>query len=108
LLEYFTPDIQCLIDTPDIPDAGDWTINGLDELRDNVISARQMVSSLRTDFVDVTVKLAPDQQTAAVEVTARVSLPNDRDFIVHEMKFTFRNVKGEWLVSRIETVKTLG
>jgi len=108
LLGYFTPDIQCTIDTPDIPDAGDWSINGREDLRDNVVGARSMVGSLRVDFVDVTVTFAPDHQTAAVELTARVSLPNDRDFIVHEMKFTFRNVKGEWLVSRVETVKTLG
>jgi len=108
LLTYFSPDIQCSIETPDIPDAGDWTIAGREDLRNNVLSAHSMVESLRAEFIDVTVAIAPDRQTATAELTARVSLPNDKDFIVHEMKFTLKNVGGQWLITRVETVKTLG
>jgi hypothetical protein len=107
LLEYFTTDVECFIETPDIPEAGDWTIKGRRELRDVILSSHENVSSLTVQFIDVTIAIAPDKTSAAVELTARVSLPHDKDFIVHEMKFTFKKVDGQWLISRVETVKTL-
>src|ERR1044071_3259418 len=52
-LDYFSTDIQCFVETPDIPDAGDWNINGREDLRNNLIGSRSLVGSLRVEFIDV-------------------------------------------------------
>jgi hypothetical protein len=35
------------------------------------------------------------------------NVAGEKDAIVQEMKFTFQKMGGQWLISRVETVRTL-
>src|SRR6185437_2531865 len=70
-------------------------------------AALRNLSSLKVELLDPNLALSPDKQSAVVDLTARVKLPEERDFIVQEMKFTLKKINGAWLIIRVETVRTL-
>jgi hypothetical protein len=37
----------------------------------------------------------------------QVQAAGDKDYYVQEMKFTFQKIGGDWLITRVETVRTL-
>jgi hypothetical protein len=45
--------------------------------------------------------------SAVANLTGRGKIPGEKDFLVQELKFTLKKVESDWLISRIETVKTL-
>lgn len=104
LMEFFTTDVEIVVDAPDV---GEWSETGRESLRNLALAARNKFDSLQVSFLDMNVVVAPDQQSATVDLTVRVSMPREKDFLVHEMKFTLRNSEGAWRISKIETVKTL-
>lgn len=79
--------------------------------RDEIIEAAKLAhgrfKSLQFEFLDMNVLLAPDKQSATVNLTAKVTSSEDRDFQVQELKITLKKVNGEWLIFQIETVRTL-
>ena len=52
-------------------------------------------------------KVGADKLSAEVSCTLRVTVGNEKDFGVQEMRFQFKKIDGEWLITRVETVKTL-
>ncbi len=62
--------------------------------------------SVTLELLDPVVTLSPDKESAGVNATVRVKMPSEQD-MVQELKFTFRKIKKEWLILRIETVRTL-
>ncbi len=93
--------------TVDVPGQSQRTFNGRDELMQAAIGARSVVSALKVEFFDLTVTLGPDRTSAVVNLTAKGKIPEERDFMVQELKFTFKKINGDWLINRVETVKTL-
>jgi len=93
--------------TFDVPGRSQYTIAGRDEITEHAGAARRSLRSLKIELLDPNLTLAPDRQSAVVDLTARVKLPDERDFIVQEMKFTLKKISGEWLIIRVETVRTL-
>ena len=57
-------------------------------------------------FPDIKVTVAPDQQTAVADLTVAVDISGEHDSVVQEMKFTLQKTGGEWLITRVETVRT--
>ncbi|MCW5554612.1 MAG: hypothetical protein KIS67_20935 [Verrucomicrobiae bacterium] len=78
-----------------------------DEMTQLALAIRSNLRSLKVQLLDLNVMLAADKQSAVVELTARASAPAEPDFLIQEMKFTLKKVDNEWLISRIETVRTL-
>jgi hypothetical protein len=104
LMSFCTGDIEVAIDAY----GQRVTCASKDELTQAVTYTRtQLLGSLSLQFVDPVVTLAPNKQTAFVNVTARGAVPNDKDMLVQECKFTFRKVGRDWLIRKVETVKTL-
>ena len=93
--------------TVDVPGAAARTINGRQEVLQTAMGARTLLSGLSVEFIDVNVDLAPDKSSATVNLTAKGRIPGDRDLMVQELKFSLTKTKGDWLVKRVETVKTL-
>ena len=83
------------------------TLTGRDEITQAAMGARSGVSALKVEFLDVTVIVGPDRQSAVADLTAKAQVPGDKDFTVQELKFTLKKMDGEWLITRVETVKTL-
>jgi len=104
LSSFCTTDVEMNID---IPGRSRQTFSGRQEVLQTAVGARSMVSSLQIEFLDVTIAVNPDKVSAVVNLTGRGKIPGEKDFLVQELKFTLKKVEGDWLINRIETVKTL-
>src|SRR5581483_368351 len=80
---------------------------GRDEIRDAALVATRALQGLKIEFLDITVTVDPDGQTALGHLTGKATVSGERDFQVMELNFRFRNVDGKWLIFKVETVKTL-
>lgn len=78
-----------------------------EEMTQLALAIRSNLRSLKVQLLDLNVMVSADKQSAVVELTARASAPGEPDFLIQEMKFTLKKVDNEWLISRIETVRTL-
>jgi hypothetical protein len=103
-VNFFSADAELIID---ISGAGGRHSSGRDEITEAAHTGFAVFKSLAVKFLNITVKLAADQQTAEVSCTAEVRFEDSKDFGVQEMRFQFKNVSGNWLITRAETVKTL-
>jgi len=103
LAEFFTPDVEVTVDVP----GSQHTFNGRDELLQAYMSARKVVQSLSIKFPDIKVTVAPDKVSAVVYLTAEARVAGERDFFLQELRLQLILVKRDWLVTRVETVKTL-
>ena len=61
---------------------------------------------LQVEFLDINVTLS-GQEFATAELTMKTTVPGEKDFDVYEMKFALRKAKEQWLIHRVETVRTL-
>lgn len=103
LAGLFTGDAQVKIDVGGFAQA----FSGRERLLELARSARSVVPSLKVEFPDINVAVAPDQQSAEVDLTAKGTVPAEIDPQIYELNFTWTKIGGEWLIRRVETVKTL-
>jgi hypothetical protein len=103
LADYFTLDVQVTIDVP----GSQHTITGRDELLQAALGARQTVSSLKIDFPDIQVAVAPGKDSAVVNLTARGKVTGQKEFYLQELQLRLLKVKRDWLIDKIVTVRTL-
>lgn len=61
---------------------------------------------LKVEFLDVLLTLAPDKQSAVANLTARMQSGGSSDLNAQEIKFTLTKTDGQWLVTRVETIRT--
>ncbi|TAK93261.1 MAG: hypothetical protein EPO07_18325 [Verrucomicrobia bacterium] len=80
---------------------------GRDELLQAGNYARNQLGSLKVQFLDITITVAPDKENASADLTVRGSTPGDANYLVQEMKFDLRKIKGRWLINRVETIRVL-
>jgi uncharacterized protein YchJ len=104
LIGYFAVDAEIIVDVPEL---GAHTVSGRDEIRDAARAVFAGLATLNVEFLDVTVRLGTDKQTATVTCTARVSAGDKKNYGVEEMRFQLKKIDGTWLITRAETVKTL-
>jgi hypothetical protein len=62
---------------------------------------------LKVKFPDINVTVAPDKQSAVADLTVEANISGERDPMVQEMKFTLQKIDGKWLITRVETVRTI-
>ncbi len=103
LTEFCTTDVVITLEAPGYQQ----TLNGREELLQQAAGARAVVGSLKAEFLDTTVNVVAGQPIAFANLTLKVNLSGEQDFLVQELKFTFKKIDGHWLISRVETVKTL-
>ena len=53
----------------------------------------------------MSVTVAPDRQSAVADVAVKVQAAGQKDFIAQEVKFNFQKIGGDWLITRVETVR---
>jgi hypothetical protein len=103
LASFFAKDVEIRLDLG----SAVQRLNGRDMVRNAAQTARTTLSSLKVDFRDLNVFVGPGRQTAEVDLTAVGSVPGEPDALVSELKFLLRKSGGEWVIRRVETVKTL-
>ncbi len=104
LTDCFSQDAEISFDAPG---HGRQTLNGREEIQQVALGARQAIGSLKVEFLDLNITVANDKQSADVDLTAKGKVRGEANFYVQEMKFTLKQINGDWLITRIETVKTL-
>jgi hypothetical protein len=104
LIGYFSADAEIVCDVPEL---GTHTFEGRDEIRQAAAGGFTQLSSLKVQFFDAAARVAPDQQSAVATCTARVAPGDSKDFGIQELRFQFKKIDGDWLITRAETVKTL-
>lgn len=90
-----------------VPELGQRDSMDREEITQMVYVARSRAGGLQVRFPDINVTVAPDKQSAVVNLTVEATISGERDRLLQEMKFTLRRVDGQWLITRIETVQTL-
>lgn len=99
----FSPEAEVKFESPG---GGSQSLSGRSDLMRAAGMARTMTTALQVDFLDANLTVAPDRQTATVELTVRAAIPGDRDFFVQAMKLQLKKFGRSWLIIRAETVKT--
>jgi hypothetical protein len=82
-------------------------ISGRNEITQAALSARSAFGSLKVKFLEVSVTVAPDRQSASVNLTADADISDQRDAFVQEIRILLRRIDGEWLITRVETLRTV-
>ena len=105
LTRFFTPEVEVKLAFRDLAERGNITHEFIQAagatLREN------FSSGLKIEFLDVNITLAPGKDYATAELTMKATTPGDNQFNVQEMKFAVRKVNDQWLIYRVETVRTL-
>ncbi|HEY2082608.1 MAG TPA: hypothetical protein VGI88_07460, partial [Verrucomicrobiae bacterium] len=65
------------------------------------------LTSLKVEFPDMNVTIDPGGGTAKVNLTAKATVPGEKDISAQEFNFLIKKVDGKWLIYKVETVKTL-
>jgi hypothetical protein len=101
---FFAPEVEIEVELS----AGQTVrVSGRDEILERAGALRLGVAWAKVQFLDVSVSVAPDHLSAVADVAAKASVPEDKDMMVQELKFTFKKLDGKWLIVRVEAVKTL-
>jgi hypothetical protein len=72
-----------------------------------MVRVRTEFDSLDVKILDPIITVGADHKSAIVELTINAATSGDRHLLVQEMKFTMRELDGEWFIIRIETIRTL-
>ena len=104
LISYFTPDAEISFE---VTDYHARTLSGREEIREAAVAGFTSLTSLKVQFLDATAHIAADKLTADVSCTARVTAGNSKEFGVQELHIQLKKIAGDWLITRVETVKTL-
>jgi hypothetical protein len=83
------------------------TLSGREEIREVTLGAFANLPSLKAEFLDATAKVSADKKSAEVSCTAKLQAGNQKDFGIQELRFRFKLIENNWLITRLETVKTL-
>ena len=104
LADYFATNVEINLD---VPGQAQHTILGRDEITQAALASRSAAGSLNVKFLDINVTVAPDKQSATADLTVDANISDQPNTIVQEMKFTLHKIGGHWLITRVETVRTL-
>lgn len=104
VLSFFTSDAQV---TLDVPGRLTQTLNGHDDLQQASFAARSMLNNLKVELVDVFVSVGTDKKSAVADLTATATMPGEKIPEIEELEMTFKKIDRAWLITRVETVKTL-
>jgi hypothetical protein len=104
LADCFSTNVEIALD---VPGHQEHRLAGRADIQQAILSARASLQGLSVSFPDVTVIVAGDGQSAVADLTLEARIAGQQDMIVQEMKFTLRKIAGQWLIVKVETVRTL-
>jgi len=104
LANYFTTNVEVNIDTRE----GDrQEFIGRAQITRAALAARSQLGSLKVKFLDVVVTVAQGKQSATSDLTVDANISGQPEAFVQEVKITFQKFNGQWLITRVETIRTL-
>jgi hypothetical protein len=102
--DYFGREVTLHIE---LPERTQHEAASRDEIAKTYLWLRWNFRTFKVDFLDPNITLGSDKKTATLDVTVRAATTSEKYFIVQELRLTMRETDGEWLILRVETVKTL-
>lgn len=103
LVGNFTTDAEILVDLPGGPPR---RLAGRDELRQVAAGTHTAVRSLQIRLPDVVVEMEAGGESARVHVIAEVRVDGAEDSWIGEFKLRMVHLDGQWLIQRIDPVRT--
>ncbi len=100
----FAEDVQVMVD---IPGAESHTFTSRGELMQIVLAAKRLGDGLKAEFLDMNIEMGTGDQSALVDLTLKAKVGGESDMIVQELNVTLKKINGDWLITRVETVRTL-
>jgi hypothetical protein len=104
LAGYFATNAEINVD---VPGYDRLVISGRSQITQAALTARSAFGGLKVKFLDISVKVAPDRQSATVDLTVDANIADQQDVMVQDTKILLRKINGDWLITRVETVRTL-
>jgi hypothetical protein len=104
IADFFSTNVEVNIDVPRHALSGPLERADITQA---ALGMRSTLSMLNVQFPDVNVTVASDKNSATADVTVEATVSGERDALVQEMKFTFQKIGGQWLITRVETIRTL-
>jgi hypothetical protein len=101
---FFSTNVEININVPEL---GRHNLAGREEIMQAAAGAHAAVSSLTVEFPDMNITVGPDKLSAVADVSVKVQAAGEKDVYVQEIKFTLQKIGGDWLITRVETVRTL-
>jgi hypothetical protein len=102
LITFFAPDIEIHVD---LPGTYQRDFTGMDDLREAALASRRLGKALTIEFYDISVDVAGDTKTATARLTAQATMQGEVN--PQELRLQLRKAGRDWLIHRIDTVKTL-
>jgi ketosteroid isomerase-like protein len=103
LAGFFAEDVEVKLEVGNVFE----NLSGRENVREAAMSARMAVGSLKVEFHDMNIAVGADRQSAEVDLTATGKIPGEQDLEVCELKFLLKQIGGQWMIRRVETVRTL-
>ena len=101
--DFFSTNVEINID---LPGRQQHATMSRDDIVQAVLAAH-WEGGLTVKFPDINVMVGADEETAQADVTVEARAPGEQDMMVQEMKFTLQKIGGKWLITRVQTVRTL-
>ncbi|MGA2280011.1 MAG: hypothetical protein ABSG80_06895 [Verrucomicrobiota bacterium] len=101
---FFSTNVELNVELPEL-----GRRNSLDreEITQAALMARSRAGGVQVKFPDINIAVAPDKQSAVADLTVQANVSGEHDPFVQQMKFTLQKIDGRWLITRVETVRTL-
>ncbi|MFZ0827590.1 MAG: hypothetical protein WAO02_09235 [Verrucomicrobiia bacterium] len=104
LAGFFSTNVEMNLD---LPRFGQLSSMDREEITQMALAAGSRGGGLQVRFPDINITVAPGRQSAVVDLTVTAVVAGEPDTIVQEMKITLHKIDGQWLITRVETVRTL-
>jgi hypothetical protein len=98
------PNIHVVVE---LPGGRGETYNNRAELLQAIMAARPAVKSLEAQFTDIGISLNPDRQSATALLTVKAKIGGEPEWVIEELRFTFKKISDDWLITGIERAKPL-
>lgn len=82
-------------------------IHGRDQLRELALGARAQAQQVKVQFLDVKPAVDPGGLEATAVLTVLADVNGEKNAVAQELEMTLSKTTGEWLIRRVEAVKTL-
>jgi hypothetical protein len=105
LATYFTEDTEVLVEVPGAPAR---RLSGRDDVRQVAAGTQAAVQSIQVGLRDIVVALDAGGESARVHVVVDVRIDGSADPWISEFKLVMTQRNGNWLIQRIEPVRSLG
>lgn len=91
----------------DVPGHARHEFGGRDDITQAAAAARHSLKSLDVKFIDINVTVNADGQTALADLTLEARIGGESDLIVEELQIALQQVNGDWLITRLQTVRVV-